>query len=170
MSMSETEFPPILVTQTELAARLELTTRWVYDLTADGIFQKVGETRKYDLDASHKAYAAYKLGKETEKRAPSATDSLTQRKEDMLKQRLAREARGLITMEEAMEAFDLVTGAFIEVLSGLPARITRNIGERKRIEAIIDGIRERLSGRFGAEREALRTGVPVGEANPEDDA
>lgn len=161
-------YPPIWVSQTELSHRLGLTTRWIYDLTKDGIFIQV--ERKYDLDASHRAYTEYKLEKATEKRAPSATDNLTKAKEAILARRLAREDRTVIEMDDALESIDIVTGAFIEAISGLPARITRNIDERKRIEAICDGVRSKLDETFGEQREALRTGKPVGSANDEDDA
>lgn len=165
------DYPPILVSQQELSARLGLTTRWIYDLTKDGVFTKLdGKYGQYDLDASHKAYTVYKLAKEAEKRAPSVTDGLTLRKEQLLKQRLDREARVLINIDEALAVVDIVTGHFLEVISGLPARVTRNIAERKRIEAITDAVRTKLAGIFGAEREALRSGVPVGEAVDEDDA
>lgn len=161
-------YPPIWVTQTELGHRLQLTTRWIYDLTQDGVFVQV--ERKYDLDASHRAYADYKIAKANEKKAPSATDNLTKAKEAILARRLAREDRSLIEMTDALETIDLVTGAFNEAISGLPARITRVIEERKRIEAICDGVRTKLNEAFGEQREALRTGKPTGETDAEDDA
>lgn len=171
--MSEDEdlsagYPPIMVTQVELAARLQLTTRWIYDLTKDGIF--VQTDRKYDLDACHRAYGEYKTAKANEKRAPSATENLAKRKEDLIARRIAREDRSLIQMDEALETVDIVTGAFNVAISGIPARITRNIDERKRIEAICDGVRNSLNKAFGEQREALRSGKPVGETESEDDA
>jgi len=163
------EYPPILVSQRELSARMGLTTRWIYDLTGEGVFEQVAG-KKYDLDKSQAAYRIYKIEKEGVKRAPSASDGLTQRREELLKQRLDRESRELIPMAEALATLDIITGHFLEVISGLPARVTRNIGERKRIETITDAVRSKLASVFGAEREALRTGVPVGEAFDEDDA
>lgn len=162
-------YPPIYVSQRELAARMGLTTRWIYDLTGEGVFKQV-KGKKYDLDQSHAAYRIYKLEKEGEKKAPSAGETLNKRRDEMLKRRMDREARELITMQEALDTVDKVTGAFVETLSGLPARITRVVAERKRIEEIVDGVRERLSKRFDAERETLRSGVEVGEASEEDDA
>lgn len=161
-------YPPIMVTQTELGHRLQLTTRWIRDLTTEGIFKQV--ERRYDLDESHRAYAAYKVDKANEKRAPSASENLVKAKEAILARRLAREDRSIISMEEALEAHDLTTGAFNEAISGLPARITRDISERKRIEAICDGVRTSLNKAFGENRETLRTGQSAGEADTEDDA
>lgn len=146
-----------------------LTTRWIYDLTQDGVFKQV-QGKKYDLCATILAYGEYKLAQANEKRAPSATENLAKRKEDLIARRMAREDRNLIEMSDALETVDLVTGAFIEAMSGLPARLTRNIDERKRFEAICDGVRSRLDEAFGEQREALRTGKPVGTSDPEDDA
>lgn len=161
-------YPPILVTQTELSGRMGLTTRWIFDLTKDGVFQQL-EGKKYDLCAAMLAYGEYKVGKAVEKKAPSATDNLTKRKEDLIARRLAREDRTIIEMSEAMDTVDFITGAFNEAFSGLPARLTRDIQERKRIEAICDGVRTKLSEQFDEQRDALRSGKPAGEANPEDD-
>lgn len=163
------EYSPILVSQRELSARLGLTTRWIYDLTQDGVFVQVSG-KKYDLDASHRAYAEHRLKLVTEKKAPSASESLAKRKEELLQRRLDRESRTIIPMADALAVVDYVTGAFNEAISGLPARITRNIDERKRIETICDGVRTSLDKAFGEQRTSLQTGLPVGETSEEDDA
>jgi hypothetical protein len=163
------KYQPIYVTQQELSARLGLTVRWIYDLTKDGVFQQV-EGKKYDLDASHKAYAEHRLKLAIDKKPPSASETLASTKDKILQRRLARENRTIIEMSEAIEVVDYITGAFNEAISGLPARITRNIDERKRIETICDGVRTSLEKAFGEQREALRTGQQSGEASEEDDA
>lgn len=167
--VEDSKYPPIMVSQRELSARMKLTTRWIYDLTGLGIFvQHPGKL--YDLDHSYEAYRLYKLEKESEKRAPSVGDGLQKAKQDLIDRRLAREARELIPLSDALATFDIVTGHFLEAISGLPARVTRNIGERKRIEAICDAVRNKLSDLFGTERKALQSGIPAGEAVDEDDA
>lgn len=167
--VSPETFPPILVTQTELSARIGLTTRWIRDLTQEGVFQQVSG-KKYDLCASMLAYGEYKLAQATEKKPASATDKLAARKEEILQRRLDRESRTIITMSESMTAIDMITGAFNEAISGLPARITRNIDERKRIETICDGVRTSLDKAFGEHRISLQKGLPPGTASDEEDA
>lgn len=51
--------------------------------------------------------------------------------------RTAERRRVLIPQEEAIAAMDLVVGKVAETLSGLPARITRDLVLRRRIEAEI---------------------------------
>ncbi|MDS1135166.1 hypothetical protein [Nitratireductor indicus] len=55
-----------------------------------------------------------------------------------------------------MEIYDELTGAYLASLSGMPARITRNLDERKRLETIFDGERSRLAGGFSEKRDRLQ--------------
>lgn len=87
-----------------------------------------------------------------------------------IERRMAREDRDIIMLEEAMAAYDFATGLYLESVSGLPARMTRNVSERRRLEAICDGERQRLADRFAEGASALRTGSTAADTDDEDDA
>ena len=59
--------------------------------------------------------------------------------------RNAREERELIPTEEAVAYTRAVVGALISRMNGLPAQITRDHVERRRIEDMLDRIREEVA-------------------------
>lgn len=59
--------------------------------------------------------------------------------------RTAREEGELIPADEAVAYVQTVVGAMISRLNGLPAQVTRNLDDRRRIEAAIDGIRSEVA-------------------------
>lgn len=72
--------------------------------------------------------------------------------------RTAREAGELIPAEEAVAYTQAVVGALISRMNGLPAQITRNLDERRKIESMLDAIREEVAAvceEHGAAYEAL---------------
>ncbi|WP_245943959.1 hypothetical protein [Acuticoccus kandeliae] len=78
-----------------------------------------------------------------------------------------REKRSLIPIEEALDTTAEICGVFLESMSTIPARLTRNKRERQRIEEIIEDERQRVSTRFGKLRTVLRTGGAPDPAEPE---
>ncbi|MFC5391211.1 hypothetical protein [Bosea vestrisii] len=54
---------------------------------------------------------------------------------------MAERQRDLVPAEEMMAVTQLIVGTLVSRLSGLPAQFTRNLGERHRLESLIDAIR-----------------------------
>ncbi|MBN9314234.1 MAG: hypothetical protein J0I99_00690 [Devosia sp.] len=157
------------VNQKDLAKALSLSDRRVQILLKEGVL--VARSRSsYPLVENYARYVAFKEKAAAEKAAPAAADGLRTKREEQLAIRIGREDRQLITLTEAMEFVDNICGRFLQTISGLPARHTRDLAERKRLEATCDDVRQELSDDFGKEQRALRTGVPVAEAADEDDA
>lgn len=168
MAKSEAPIAEMLVTQLELAEYLGLTSRWLRQLTDEGIFQREG--LKYNLVQSIAAYVQYKAERESTPKQSSATESLNRRREELLKRQMDREARNLIPLEEAMVAVDGIIGEFLTTISSLPVRLSRDLAERTRIEKILDDERKHLELQFSKRADTVRTGQPDGEPEPEDDA
>ena len=160
---------PDAVIQKDLAKILGLTDRRVRDMVSEGILERTGRS-EFPIAENVKRYLDYKVRLAVEAAAPPAADGLRLKREEQLAIRIGREDRQLITLQEAIETVDAVVGHFMQTIAGLPARLTRDVGERKRIEAQLDEIRQQLSDDFGKEARALETGLPVGEADEEDDA
>lgn len=59
--------------------------------------------------------------------------------------RTAREEGELAPTEEGVAFVQEVIGTMVARLNGLPAQLTRDLDERRRIEAAIDGIREEVA-------------------------
>lgn len=149
------EIEGLRVSSAQLAHVLGLTSRRVQQLAKEGVLAR-GPGGKFDLAASVQAYMASRQ----DAAVPSvATDRLREARAVEIERRIALRDRELISLAEAMEKFELVTGAFLTALSGLPARITRNVRERHRIESIIDAMRSRLSADFAVQEDALKTGT-----------
>jgi hypothetical protein len=160
---------PDHVIQKEMAKILSITDRQVRNLMNDGVLVREGRS-EFPVAENVARYVAFKEKAATEKAAPAAADGLRTKREEQLAIRIGREDRQLITLKEAMEFVDNVCGLFVQTISGLPARHTRDLAERKRLEATCDDVRKELSDGFGKEQRALRTGVPIAEASDEDDA
>lgn len=158
------------VVSTKVAAEyLALTERRVQQLAAEGWVKPVGRGR-WSLVEVIAGYVE-SIRAENAKKTKSAADSrVRDARAAEIERRMAREDRKIIALDEAMAAFDHATGLYLQSLSGLPARMTRNASERRRLEAICDTERERLSHRFAEGASALRTGVEAAGAEDEDDA
>lgn len=155
--------PPVTLGVTEIAAMTGRTVRWVQILAKEQGIER--EARgKYRLDSvmaglvSH--YEAILEGTEKKASASRATDARTAE----IEQRMAIRDRQLIPIDDAIMAMDKVVGVANAELSGLPARISRDLGTRKKAEAEVHGARKRISDALAEMSGAARTGIGLDEA------
>jgi hypothetical protein len=80
---------------------------------------------------------------------------LEKAKAKALKLRTAREAGELAPLSEWRDAITIVTGKMVAALVGLPARFTRDIAERARLEGVIGALRSDVSNWLEAEAARL---------------
>ncbi|TIN76765.1 hypothetical protein [Mesorhizobium sp.] len=158
---------PEYVGASDLASFLKITPRQLQKLVAQGVLPK-SSRGKYPFRECAQEYYGRKAGRELELRPDS--DPLRETRQREIQQRIAIRDRTLINFDEALAALETICGLFLAAISGLPAQITREHGERTRIEGICDAVRRRLSKRFAEVMEAVRAGKPVGGAEREDDA
>jgi phage terminase Nu1 subunit (DNA packaging protein) len=160
---------PAAIKQKDLAKLVGLTVRRVQILTNEGVLVRTARS-EYDPVVNVARYLDFKIKAEVERLAPPSSDRLRDRREQQLAMKMAREDRQVIALEEALVVFDEITGQFVLTMNGLPAQITRDVGERKRIEKITDAARSQLAERFAESRQALRTGKQHPPSDAEDDA
>lgn len=151
------------------AALVKITPTYVRKLSRDGWFKSAGRDRWHLVDVVQGYISCLKdEGRRTSRSASASRVQDARAKEIELK--VAREDRSIIDTDEALAAADRMAGAYLESVSGLPARITRNQSERQRLEKIFDAERQRLSDIFAKIASSVRTGIEDAEADGEDDA
>lgn len=155
-----------------LAQVLGVTERWVQQLEKQGVLTKTGRGR-YDLAASVQAYIAFKVESEVARVTPEVTSPgervKVERARKLQLENDERERR-LVQMPDAVAALDAIVGPLRADLSGVPARVTDDVAERRRIEDAIDAALRGLADRFGKAGRALRAGRDPLAADDEDDA
>lgn len=138
----------------EMAKVIGLTPRRVRQLAAEGVVQRADRRGRYRLVPSVASYCAtLSSGERDAGLAPIRQERLVR-----LRMENAARDRELISMDEAAGVVDQLTGAFLSSLNGLPARVTNDVRERRRLEAIIDAERQRLADKFAEIQAKLTSG------------
>jgi phage terminase Nu1 subunit (DNA packaging protein) len=155
---------------TEVLARLLMVTpHWVRRLTNEGWIPRPARNR-YRIAEGVQGYIRF-LRDEQRRASKSASASRVQdARACEIELRTAREENRLIETEEAIAVCDEIVGAWRSALSGLPARITRNLELRRRIETEVDDICRSVADRLAERARALRACGEALAPDPEDDA
>lgn len=155
---------------TEVAARLIMVSaERVRQLTKQGHIARMGRDRYRVVDVVQ-GYIGY-LKDEQRRTSKSASASRVQdARAREIELRTAREEHRLIETDEAIGVCDELVGAYKVELAGLPARLTRDIDLRRKIEVECDDICRRVADRFAEKASALRSTGEAQSAYAEDDA
>ncbi len=153
------------VNAAELARVLGVTEARIRQLAGAGVIPRLRHG-VYPLREAVQGYLASKLESLAKAQGSSSADRVRDERAKEIAQRTALQERVLIHIHEATAALDEIVGAYLEPVSGLPARMTRNPRERERLEGICDGERLRLADRFARTARFLRAGSPAHQAKP----
>ncbi|WP_024275975.1 hypothetical protein [Hyphomicrobium sp. 802] len=148
------------VSVTDLGKVLGVGERWVQQLDAQGILTKSARGR-YPLAASVQAYTLFKVESEVARAIPEETSAGERVKaERARKLKLENDERELllVAMPEALTALDVIVGPLKAGLAGVPARVTDDIAERRRIEDAIEVVLKDLAKRLEQAGDAMRQG------------
>lgn len=160
---------PDSVSQLELARLLGITGPGVGKVVKAGFLKKTADGKRLELIPSLRGYVDYKVEQATRRFSrETPTDRLAAKREQQLDRKLAIEDRQIIDLSEALDVYDEIVGLFLTTLGGLPARLTRNLEERERIEQVIDTAQGQLAQKFGEKRVRLQAGTEP--ADPEEEA
>lgn len=141
----------------EVAGRLlKVSAERVRQLIKDGYIPRVAPGRTTVVGAVH-GYIAFR--DDADRRATkSAADSRVRDARALeIEQRVALRNREIIPLEDAVAALDFLAGKVREELTGMPARVTRDLGLRRTLEAEVNGSLKRIA-------EAVATSADVVEA------
>lgn len=128
----------------------------------------VASGRKYDFFRSTRSYIDRLRDGASKKQGGTLDDQLKEAKIREIDQRLAINSRELIPLDEAMGGFDAAAGMILEVFSGLPSQISRDVRERKRIEEICDIARRALATQFSKIAAGIQSAIEDPDTQEED--
>lgn len=165
---------PASISAAELGAILAsppFGDRWLRELADKGYLVKVGRAR-YDLAKSVQGYIRFVRETEVTAAVSASTSREAFEAERARKLKLENDQRQAMLVEtpDALAAIDHIFGQVRTALAGLPARITEDVAERRRIENAIDATLADLSGRLDEAGAALREGRDALAAGGEVDA
>lgn len=148
---------PQTMTVAQAAAMCQKSVRWVQNLTSAGWIaqEKRGEYIPINVVRGAIAYYEDKIAQNSKAAAASrATDARTRE----IEMRMAERARKLVPIEDSMSILAEVVQMTRAEFGGLPARYTRDMAERRRLEKEIDDSFSRLERTASQRREALASG------------
>ena len=135
-----------------------------WQLTTDNVIKSTGRG-KYPFAASVQAYVAWVKAAQPRAPASDAKEAvLHERARSLRLQNDEREHR-LVDTEEVIAVLDEIVGTYRTELDGLPARLTRDLVDRKHLAEVVDAISNRVCDKFEQRAAELRTNgsiaVPV---------
>ena len=154
------------ITLAQAATLLNRSTSWVQKLVSEGYIARAG-TNQYSVVAIVRGLLAYYedlLEKSNKVAAASrATDARTRE----IELRIAERRKELIPVEDA-KAVVMEYGAMVRAeFTGLPARYTRDIAERRKLEQEVDESFARIAAACERAESALAEPGEPREAEPE---
>ena len=157
-----TDLDSIILSTKQAGVLLKLTQPRLSQLENAGFIARVGPGRWRLLDLVQGYIASLK--DETKRSSQTATLSRVQiARAVAIEQKTAREAGQTVDLSDALAFVDDIVGPIMADLSGLPARYTRDMMERRKLEAELNDIRTRHADRLDKAADILQTG---GEADP----
>ena len=150
----------------QAAALLDRSERFVQNLVQYGFVprEKRGEYLVVPLVHGAMKYMQEQIEKASKSAAASrATDARTRE----IELRIAERAKELIPLDDALRVVSEVVQMTRAEFAGLPARFTRDLTERRRLEQDIDGCFERLANKAGEFSAAVAAGELDMEASSE---
>lgn len=152
----------------DVAGRLLMVSaEWVRRLINDGYIEKVAPGRVTIVGAVQ-GYIRY-LKDEERKNTKTASASRAQdARAAEIELRIAERKRELIPLEDAIAAIDHVVGRVNDELGGLPARVTRDIEQRRKIETEVDEAKTRIAKSLAEAAGFARTGSGLSDADTQD--
>jgi hypothetical protein len=145
------------ITTADVSQLLVLTEARLRALEIDGWIKRIGPNQ-WPLVATMQGYLGFLRadGRRTSKSAAESRVRDARARE--IEIRIAERMRRLIQIDDALETVDAVCGAVRTELAGLPARITRDLSLRNKIEQEANESLSRIADRFEQEANTLRKG------------
>jgi phage terminase Nu1 subunit (DNA packaging protein) len=150
----------IVLSSLEAATLILLTRARLYELVQAGWIKAIAPNR-YDPAEVAQGYIRF-LKDEERRTSKTATLSRVQEaRARQIEQRTARDAGQTIAMADALALLDDVVGGLKADLDGVPARCTRDMVERRKLEAELNDCLTRAANRLDQEGDLLKAGIEV---------
>jgi hypothetical protein len=155
-----------ILSVSQVASLTGRSTQWVHQLVKAGFIPKEGHG-KYTLVGIIRGIIAYYEDLQSKNQKTAAASRATDARTREIELRIKERSRELIPLEDARAELADWSSAVRAEFQGLPARYTRDMKERRRLEQEIDGAFERLSRRTSEAEQALAAGEGAVSAEPE---
>lgn len=152
----------------EAAALLKVSDERVRQLVKMGYIKRVARGRFHLTDVVH-GYIDFRNDDDRRSSKSATASRMHDAKAAKIELEIAEKKRELVPVEEAQAAIDIVIGKVNAEFSGLPARFTRDMTLRRKLEDEIDDSFNTIAAAVSASAEFLRQGGELpGEAGEED--
>lgn len=159
-----------LVSVPVLALVLGMSERRVAQCVAENIIPPPVAKGKYLLVASVNAYIAWQRDDQRRHTKSAAQSRVADARAREIEIRTAERERELIPLTDALAHTNEVIGGMVARLEGLPAAFTRDLGERRKLETLIDAIRTDVADRAAKYAAAMGSERVADQAVAADDA
>lgn len=146
-----------LIPKDQACRLLMITPQWLNRLQSQG-YIPTSPRGKVSLVGAVQGYIKSLKDEERRSTKNAAESRVRDARASEIELRTAERSRDLVSREEAERAVDHIFGQFKAELIGIPARVTRDLALRRKLEDEIDGALERGCTRIGEARGALRAG------------
>lgn len=147
----------------EVAAKLiRLKERRFYQLVSEGWIKK-----PYTVVSVVHGYLDFKEDAEKRAQLKAADNEVRRARAREIELRTAKSERELVPAEEADALVQMIVGQITAKLQGLPARYTRDVTERNRLETLVDDIRTEVADLAAQYAENFRSGGELAPADEE---
>lgn len=148
----------------QAARLLMISEERIRQLQKQGYIPRAEKRGTVQLVGAVQGYLRY-LKDDERRSAKSAADSRVRDARALeIELRVAEKTRDLIPIEDALTDMAELAAMVRSELGGLPARLTRIMAERQKIEMEVDGVLVRLSERAAQKAQSLETGRSDSEA------
>jgi len=144
-----------VITQRDAAALIGVSTRWALKLVKDGFIKKNAQG-KYEVGAVVSGYVASLKSDKADDSKKTADSAYNSERLVKLQMSNAKDANDLIEIGEALAAMENLVGLVRSEITSIPARVTRDMTERRKIDEIVNDGLSRITKQLEKEAGALR--------------
>ena len=142
----------------QAARLLMISDERIRQLQKQGYIPKSEKRGQVQLVGAVQGYLRYLKDDERRSSKTAADSRVRDARALEIELRIAERSRDLIPLEDALADIAEFAAMVRSELAGLPARLTRGIEERQKIETEVDGVLSRLSERASEKAENLAAG------------
>ncbi len=153
-----------------LGRMLDVSAQFLGNLLRDGHIHRAAQHGHYQLEASVRGYVHFLRENRKTTSKTAAAQRLQEARADEVQLRVAERQRELIPIDDAEAALDFVLASVRSELSGISARVTRDVPLRRQIEREINESMDRMAAALDSASQSARTGGDVSEAGADPDA